>query len=152
MDVLGKLVLEVRDDTAVDAIAHGRVRGADAAAAAIHPTSGATIADGDRQGPGEYVAFVVMTLLDDPRVGPRIPAHRARITARCYGRTRAEAAALRWAVSAALHLVGPRVKTNGLGIYQTLDDGGGAQGTDPDTGQPFEVVVFSALASTAAVT
>lgn len=152
MDVLGKLVIEVRDNAGVDAIAHGRVRGTDPAAATVHPTTGVTIDKGDARGPGEYVAFVVLSLLDDPRVGPRIPAHRARISARCYGRTRSEAASLRWAVSAALHLVGPRVKTSGLGIYQTLDDGSGGQGTDPDTGQPYEVVVFSALASTAPVT
>ena len=152
MDTLGKLVLEVRDDDGVAAIAHGRVRGFEAAPGTVHPDTGAVIAQGDARGPGEYVAFVVMSLLDDPRVGPRIPAHRARIVAKCYGRTRAEAASLRWAVSAALHLVGPRVKTNGLGIYQTLDDGAGRQESDPDTGQPYEQVIFSALATTVAVT
>lgn len=152
MDVLGKLVLEVRDDSGVDAIAHGRVRGTDPAPEVVNPTTGAVIAIADAQGPGDYVAFVVMTLLDDPRVGPRIPAHRARIAARCYGRTRAEAASLRWAVSNALHLVGPRLKANGLGIYQTLDDTSGGQGTDPDTAQPFETVIFDALATTIAVT
>ena len=152
MDALGKLVLEVRDDTAVDAIAHGRVRGVDPAAQVRNPGTGAVMAAADAKGPGEYVAHVVMVLLDDPRVAPRLPVHRPRIAVRCYGRTRAEAAALRWAVSNALHLVGPRLKTNGLGIYQTLDDSGGAQQTDPETQQPYESFVITALATTVAVT
>ena len=152
MDTLGKLVLEVRDDDGVDAIAHGRVRGTDPAAAVLHPTTKAVIATADVQPSGSYNAFVVMSLLDDPRVSPRVPAHRARIGVRCYGRTRAEAAALRWAVSDALHLVGPRLKANGLAIYQTLDDSGGSQASDPDTQQPYEAFVVSALASTVAVT
>jgi hypothetical protein len=144
MDVLGKLVLEVRDDSAVDSIAHGRVRGAD-------PAGAVGDEHGDQRGPGEYVAYVVMELLDDPRVAPRVPAHRAVIVARCYGRTRAEAASLRWAVSNALHLVGPRLKANGLAIWQSLDTGGSGQARDPETQQPYETVVFSALASTVAV-
>lgn len=152
MDVLGKLVLEVRDDDGVEAIAHGRVRGTDPAPAVLHPTTKATLTTADAQPPGSYNAYVVMSLLADPRVAPRVPAHRARIGIRCYGRTRAEAAALRWAVSNALHLVGPRLKNNGLAIYQTLDDSDGAQATDPDTQQPYEAFVVSALASTVAVT
>lgn len=145
MDALGKLVVEIRDDDAVTAIAHGRVRGAEPA--------GATTSDaGDARGPGEYVAFVVLSKLDDPRVGPRIPAHRAVIAARCYGRTFAEAAALRWAVSQAIHLVGPRLKSNGLGIYQSLDESGGAADRDPNTQQPYETFVMTALATTVVVT
>lgn len=139
MDALGKLLIEIREDTAVAAIVGTRVRG-------FEP------APGDARGAGDYQAFVVLTLLDDPRVGPRIPAHRAVIAARCYGRTPAEAASLRWAVSNAIHAIGPRVKTNGLGIYQTLDESGGPQEKDPDTAQPYEVFTFIALATTVAVT
>lgn len=152
MDVLGKLVLEVRDDDGVDNIAHGRVRGVDPAAEVLHPTTKAVITTADTQPPGSYNAHVVMVLLDDPRVAPRLPVHRALIGVRCYGRTRAEAAALRWAVSNAIHLVGPRLKANGLAIWQSLDASGGAQATDPDTQQPYEAFVVSALASTVAVT
>lgn len=144
MDALGKIVVEIRDDDGVDAIAHGRVRGAE-------PAGSTSTEAGDARGPGEYVAFVVLSKLDDPRVGARIPAHREVIAARCYGRTFAEAAALRWAVSNAVHLIGPRVKANGLGIYQTLDESGGAADKDPSTQQPYETFVITALATTVSV-
>lgn len=139
MDALGKVLIEIREDSAVAALVGTRVRG-------FEP------APDDARGPGEYQAFVVLSLLDDPRVGPRIPVHRALIAARCYGRTPAEAASLRWAVSNAIHGLSPRVKANGLGIYQSLDDGGGAQEKDPDTQQPYQTFTFAVLATTVAVT
>lgn len=150
MDVLPKLLVELREDPAVAAIVGTRVRGFEPAPAQINPTTGATIALGDARGPGEYVAFVVLVQIDATRL-QRVPVQRAVIVARCYGRTPAEAASLRWAVSDALHLVGPRVFGNGLGVYQSSDDSGGEQEKDPDTGQPYQTVVISSLATTQAV-
>lgn len=138
MDALPKLLTEIRDDDAVDAIVDGRVRG-------FEP------APGDAKPNGSYQAFVVLVQLSAPRVAPRVPAQRATIVTRCYGRTPAEAASLRWAVSNAIHNIGPRVHANGLGIYQSLDETGGEQEKDPDTGQPYQTLVITALATTVAV-
>ena len=133
-DALPKILLELRDDAEVDAIVDGRVRG-------FEP------APGDAQGAGDYKAFVVVVQLDAPRLG-RIPVQRPRIAVRCYGRTPQEAAELRWACSNALHNTGPRVHTNRLGIYQSMDDTGGEQEKDPDTKQPLQVFVVDLFATT----
>lgn len=137
-DVLPKLLIEIRADPDVDALVDGRVRGGEPA-------------KGDAQGPGAYLAFVVLVQLGAPRQ-PRVPVQFPRIAARCYGRSHAEAAALRWAVSGAIHNRGPRIHANGLGIYQSLDDEGGDQQTDPDTGQPYQTLVIEAPATTQVVT
>lgn len=136
-DVLPKLLVEIRDDDVVAAIVGNRVRGGEPA-------------PGDAKGVGEYKAFLVLVQLDAPRA-PRVPLQTVRIAARCYGRDHAEAARLRWAVSNAIHLTGPRVVGSGLGIFTSLDDGGGDQEKDPDTGQPLQVMVIEALATTQVV-
>lgn len=133
-DALPKLLLELRDDSAVAAIVDERVRS---------PEPG----PGDAQGPGEYKAFVVLVQLDAPRYS-RIPVQRPQIAVRCYGRTHQEAAALRWACSNAIHDIGPRVHTNGLGIYSSMDTSGGGQETDPDTKQPLQVFLVDVFATT----
>ena len=140
MDVLPKLLTEIRDDDAVAAIVGTRVRG-------FEPAPG-DAKQGTTQDP--YQAFVVLVQLDAPRLR-RVPVQRATVAARCYGRTPAEAAALRWAVSNAIHLPGARVHANGLGIYQSFDETGGEQEKDPDTAQPLQTLVISALATTQAV-
>ena len=150
MDLLPKLLTEIRDDDAVAAIVGTRVRGFEPAAPTVNPTTGAVISPGDARGPGEYVAFVVLVQLDAVRL-QRVPVQRAAVAVRCYGRTHAEAAALRWAVSNAIHLTGPRVHANGLGIYQSIDEAGGEQEKDPDTSQPLQTLVISSLATTQAV-
>lgn len=136
-DVLPKLLIEIRDDPAVGAIVGARVRGGEAA-------------DGDAKGPGAYQPFVVLVQLTAPRLA-RLPVQWSRVVARCYGRSHQEAATLRWAVSDAIHHRGPRIHTNGLGIYQTLDIEGGDQGTDPDTGQPFQTLLIETPATTQVV-
>jgi hypothetical protein len=133
-DALPKILIELRDDADVADIVDDRVRG-------FEP------APGDAQGPGSYKAFVVVVQLDAPRLG-RIPVQRPRIAVRCYGRTHQEAAALRWACSNAVHNTGPRVHTNGLGIYQSMDDTGGEQEKDPDTKQPLQQFIVDLFATT----
>ena len=153
MDALPKLLIEIRSDDAVDAIVDGRVRGFEPAPPTFHPTTGALLEKGDaRQGSVEdpYVAFVVLVQLDAPR-DFRSPTQRPVIAARCYGRTPAEAAALRWAVSDAIHQQGPRLYSNGLGIYKSWDAAGGEQEKDPVTQQPYQTLVINALATTVAV-
>ena len=150
MDVLPKLLIEIRDDDAVDAIVDGRVRGFQPQPPTVDSDTGDLIEPGDARGPGEYVPFVVLVQLDAPR-DIRVPIQRPTIVARCYGRTPAEAASLRWAVSNAIHHIGPRVHANGLGIYHSTNPTGGEQEADPDTGQPMQALVINAVATTVAV-
>jgi len=138
MDPLGKLLLELRDDLEVDALVDGRVRGQEPA-------------PGDAMGAGQYKAFVVISTLATPRL-PRVPVQRSRYGVRCYGRTPQEAMELYGACSDAIHLIGPRLKSNGLGIYISLDDTGGTASRDPDTQQPLVDFVIELLATTQAVT
>ena len=140
-DVLPKILIELRDDEDVADIV------------GVNPTSdpprvrGFEPAPGDAKGPGEYKAFVVVVQLDAPRLG-RLPVQRPRIAVSCYGRTLQEAAALRWACSNAIHYIGPRTHTNGLGIYISRDDTGGEQEKDPDTKQPLQVFIVDLFATT----
>lgn len=142
-DVLPKLLTEIRDDPAVDAIVDGRVRG-------FEPRGASGSYEGDALGPGSYKAFVVLVQLSSTR-DRRLPIQQATIAVRCYGRTPIEAAELRWAVSNAIHAAGPRVFANGLGIYLTFEESGGEQESDPDTRQPLQVLVITATATTVAV-
>ncbi|HEX5013014.1 MAG TPA: hypothetical protein VFV72_02560 [Candidatus Limnocylindrales bacterium] len=150
LDVLPKLLIELRDDDAVDAIVHGRVRGYEPAPDTIDPNSGAVLEQGDARGPGQYVAFVVLVRLDSPR-DKRSVGQYPRIAVRCYGRTRPEAFALYAACSDALHGRGPRIHNNGLGIYLSWDDTGSSQEKDPVTDQPYEEFIASLIATTQAV-
>lgn len=145
MDVLPKLLIELRDDTDVAAIVDRRVRG-------FEPAPGDADFEIDAASEHKFKhAFVVLVQLEALRI-LRVPVQRPRIVARCYGRTHAEAAALRWACSKAIHLVGPRVHNNGLGIYLSKDDGGGEQEKDPDTQQPLQLLLIDLFATTQAVT
>jgi hypothetical protein len=137
LDPLGKLLIELRDDVEVDAIVDGRVRGNEPKA-------------GDAQPLGDYQAFVVITELASPRI-PRVPVQRVRYGVRCYGRTFQEARSLYGACSDAIHLLGPRLHANGLGIYISIDDTGGTASRDPDTKQPLVDFVIELLATTQAV-
>jgi len=137
-DVIPKYITELRGDSAVAAIVSTRVRSPEPA-------------EGDARGPGEYQAFVVLRLLESPRVAPRVPVQRPLVLVQCYGVTPQQAAELRWACSAVLHLAGGRTYPNGLHIYQSLEDSGGEQLVDPDTRQPYQEFIVSAHASTVAV-
>jgi hypothetical protein len=142
LDVLGKLIIELRQDPAVAAITE-RIRGFEPA-----PGDAATVANSS---PVRYKnAFVVLVTLATPRM-KGVPVQRPRIAARCYGRTPQEAAALYGACSDAIHHVGPRVHANGLGVYNSHDDTGGTAERDPDTGQPLVSFVIDLHATTQVV-
>jgi hypothetical protein len=149
LDVLPKLLIELRDDEIVSSIVGDRVRGKDPEGPLLD-AEGKEIAPGDVRGPGEYVPFVVLNRLGGPP-HPTVPIQTVRIGIRCYGRDDREAAVLRNACSRVLHGRGPRTFANGLGIYVSHDTTGGAQDEDPDTDQPLETFVVEAIATTQAV-
>lgn len=149
-DPLGKLLLEIRADAAVAAIAGANPTSSPARVRGMEPAPKTDSYAGDAQGPGGYRAFVVLVNLGGQRMR-RVPVQQPRFVARCYGRTPVEAAALAVAVSDAVHFKGPRVATNDLGIYASFDDQGGEQDKDPDTQQPFVPIFIDVLATTQAV-
>ena len=136
IDVFGKALLELLDDPGVAAITD-RIRG--------HQPG-----PDDAKGPGEYVAFVVVTDLGGPPL-PRTPVQFARLNVRCYGATPQGAKALYVACSNALHHIGPRVHGT-VGLYISHDTTGGAEGQDPRTDQPYIDFVVELIATAAAVT
>ena len=143
-DVVGALLVELRDDDAVAAIVgehphetHPRVRS---------PKPG----PGDAQGAGSYRAFIVIATLATPP-HPQVPTQRARHVVRCYGRTNEEAEALYDAASEALHRRGPRLAASGYGLYVSHDDTGGTSDEDPDTQQPLYFFIVETVATTQVV-
>lgn len=144
LDPLGSLLVEIRDDIDVDALVDGRVRG-------FEPAPGDAAWTTDADGRRRFAhAFVVLVTLDAPP-HPRIPVTSATYAARCYGTTAQNAWAVYAAVVKAIHMVGPRVKSNGLGIYWTTVVSGGEQEKDPDTQQPLVTATISLIGTTQAV-
>lgn len=137
LDPLGSLLREIRDDVDVDALVDGRVRGYEPA-------------PGDAKPAGSYQAFVVLVTLSAPP-DPQLPVTFATYAVRCYGATPQGAWALWGAVAKAVHERGPRVKSNGLGIYKTIVIDGGEQGQDPDTRQPVVEGTIRLIATTRTV-
>lgn len=139
LDPMGAVVAEIRNDPDVQALVgldeagHRRVRGGEPRGAGTY-NGVAVTADG--LGPGHYRAFVVIVALDDPMFS-RVPIQRAVYGVACYGVTYQNAREVYGAVVKAMHYVGHRVKSNGLGIYISVAEGGGEQDKDPDTGQPL---------------
>jgi hypothetical protein len=143
-DSLGKVIIELRDDAEVAAIVGNRV--------GWEPGPGWAAVQVTPQGPRYTNAFVLVNTLVTPR-HPRLPIQRPRIAVRCYGRTPEEAGQLYVASSNALHGAGPRVHSNGLGIYTSHDVAGGSgPEKDPDTGQPYYSFIAELIATTQAVT
>ena len=54
-------------------------------------------------------------------------------------------------ISNAFHMVGPRMHSNGMGIYGSWDDTGPTQDTDPVTQQPVVTFALDSFATTLAV-
>ena len=135
IDPLGKLLTEIRDNSAVAALTT-RVRGGEPA-------------PGDSAVP--FLRFIVLVRLGAAR-DKRAPVQEVRIAVRCYGSTYADAAALYGAVSDAIHNVGPRIGASGVLIYRSFADSGTGAERDPDTGQPHEDGVISLFAATGVVT
>jgi hypothetical protein len=143
LDPFGKVLTEIRDAPAVAALTD-RVRGGEAAPDANRsgvPTPG------DIRQPRSWVRFVVLSRLGVLR-WRQVPVQTLRIGARCYGTSFEDATRLYGAVSDAIHEIGPRLASSGLGIFVTADETGGASGKDPDNGQPYESMVISVIATT----
>jgi hypothetical protein len=140
LDVIGKLVIELREQPQIAALVGQRVRGFE-------------LAPGDGQGPGQYRRFVLLQLLDAPRIPGfrRAPVRVPHITCKVGGLTPQDAMATYGVVAAALHAAGPRVHANGLGIYNSFDDTGPSPVKDPETQQPVVDFVITLLATTQAV-
>lgn len=137
LDPLGSLLVEIRNDFDVEALVDGRVRG-------FEP------APGDAGAAGSYKAFVVIVTLSAPP-DPQLPVTFATYGIRCYGVTPQGAWAVWGAVVKAIHSIGPRLKSNGLGIYRSAVVSGGEQGKDPDTQQPVCEGTVRLIATTQAV-
>lgn len=134
--LLGKLLIELRDDTAFGMWHEDRVRGEEAA-----PVT-ATY-DGDAHGPGEYKRFVVISQLDSPR-HPRVPLQRPTFAVNVFGLSPKDAMDGYALASDAVHRVGVRMAGTGsgrVGIFNSFDDTGATPERDPQTGQPFVTFV-----------
>jgi hypothetical protein len=134
IDPTGALVIEVRDSLR-DAGITDRVRGYEPA-------------PGDSVKP--YRRFVVISSLDVPP-DPLLPITDARYSFRCYGTTAQDAWAVYIGLVEAVHHTGPRVKSSGLGIYQSWVETGGAADQDPDTKQPLVSGTIHLIATTQVV-
>lgn len=143
MELIGPLVLEARADPDLMTLIGDRFRGGEPAPkSATYP--------GDARGPGEYIAFAVIVTLDDtPHIS--LPITFAEFAVNCYGVTPQNASAVWHAVVKAFHKGRARMKSNGLGIYQSLVLTGGAQDSDPQTKQPVVRGTLRVVATTLAV-
>lgn len=143
LDPMGALIAEAKADLDVATLVSTRVRG-------FEPAPQTDTYDGDSHGPGEYKAFVVIAALDVP---PHIslPITFADYALNAYGVTHQNAWAVWAALVKAFHKVGARMKSNGLGIYQSIVITGGAQDRDPDTQQPVVRGTLRIIATTLAV-
>jgi hypothetical protein len=90
----------------------------------------------DALGPGKYVPFVVVSVLDAPWQAETATSS-VTLGLRCYAPTFATAEALYLACAAVFHRKGPRIATSRLGVYNSLVTGGGVFDKDPDTAQPL---------------
>lgn len=149
IDPLGSLVTEARADMDLTALVGERVRGFQPKGP-VRDAAGNITYDGDALGPGHYKAFVVIAALDVPP-HPQLPITFAQYGVRCYGTTPQNAWAVWGALVKAFHKVGPRVKANGLGIYQTAVISGGEEDLDPRTQQPVVTGTIRLIATAQAV-
>lgn len=142
IDALGKLLVELRDDTPFYAWHEGRVRGEEAA-----PKTASY--DGDAHGPGEYRRFVVISALGAIRE-PRVPVQRATFAVNVFGVDPKDAMAGYVLASDAIHRAGVRMEGTGstrIGIWNSWDDTGGSPERDPQTGQPFVTFIVRIIAT-----
>lgn len=132
-DPLGRLVTELRDDAGIIALG-AEVCGGEPAPRLV-------------KGPGHYLRFVVLARIGSTYLR-RAPMQGARIVARCYGTTHADAGVVAGAVFDALHGRGLRITPAGYAITGTYIDTGDGVTTDPDTEQPHEDLVITVGALT----
>jgi hypothetical protein len=149
LDPMGPFLTEVRSDVDMVSLVSGRVRGFEPAPDKRNAAGQITEA-GDVQPRGKYKAFVVVVALDVPP-HPRLPVTFATYGVRCYGATPQNAWAVWGAFVKATHRLNPRLKSSGIGFYQSLVLSGGEQEKDPDTGQPVVTGAVRLIATTQAV-
>lgn len=146
IDLAGKVLIELRDDSAFAVWHGGRVR--------VEEPMPPTATDrGDVRGSGEYVRFVVITPVVTPRE-KRVPVQRPRYGINVYGTSPQDAWAGYMLASDAIHEAGVRMVGSGAtrtGIWNSWDDSGGSPERDPDTGQPFVTFVVELIAASQGV-
>jgi hypothetical protein len=131
---LAAAVAELAADASVQAIvgldANGvrRVR-------PIEPLGTVGTTQGDSRGAGEYIPFLVLSVLDDP-ARQQIPIRDVVLGIRAYGATYAAAEALWLAAEAVFRGRGARRATSGLGVWWSTCRSIGPD-RDPATLQPL---------------
>lgn len=132
--ILGKIIVELRSDAAVHAIAGDRIYGAPP--------------------PDDTAPYVLVRRIGPIRRFPRAPYYTGRLLVDCVGRADVatgvqEATALYNAVSTALHAKGYRKSAGGVTVASTYEELGGQAIDDPDTRQPVERSIYIYSAPTA---
>jgi hypothetical protein len=122
LSALGAAIGELAADAGVTAIT-SRIR-------PIEP------APGDAKGPGSYLPFVVVTVLDAAPMG-HMGIREVTLGVRCYAATYPAAEALWLACEEVFLDRGARRTTSGLGVYHSVIQAGGTPDRDPDTFQPL---------------
>ena len=136
--ILGKIIVELRSDAAVAAIAGARV-------------FGRTPPEGE---PGYVAPYVLVRRLGPIRRFPRAPYYTGRLLVDCVGRAGVatgpqEATNLYNAVSTALHAKGYRQSAGGVTVASSYEELGGQAIEDPDTREPVERSIYIYSAPTA---
>ena len=150
VNVIGAMITELRDDTDVAGLVDNRIRHGNPLGE-VHDQAGLLTYDGDAKGSGQYKAFIVLVTLSNPPQR-RVPVQYLEVAARCYGTTRQNARAVYGALVKCFMDQGPRVKTNGTGIWRSAIVGGGSDDTDPRTAQPLVIGTIQLIAATLVVT
>lgn len=132
--VLGKIIVELRSNAAVAAIAGTRIYG--------------------KPPPDDLAPYVLVRRLGPIRRFPRAPYYTGRLLVDCVGRADVatgakEATDLYNAVSTALHGKGWRQSPAGVTVASTYEELGGQAIDDPDTRQPVERSIYIYSAPTA---
>lgn len=136
--ILGKVIVELRSNAAVHAIAGDRVFGKEPPA-------------GD---PAYQAPYIMVRRLGPIRRFPRAPYYTGRLLIDCVGRADVatgaqEATALYNAGSTALHAKGWRQSAAGATVASSYEELGGQAIEDPDTREPVERSIYIYSAPTA---
>jgi len=101
----------------------------------VEPLGTVGTTQGDARGPGAYIAFVVVSVLDSPIVTLE-PIRDVTLSLRCYAQTFLAAEALWLACEDVFANRGQRAAASGLGIWFSRARSIGPD-KDPDTKQPL---------------
>ena len=126
---LGSAVAELAADTAVKAIVGLDANGA----RRVRPIEPGP---GDALGAGQYIAFVVVSILDSAPMG-HMGVRETTLGIKAYAATFAAAEALWLVCEAVFRDRGARIATSRLGVYPSQVTAGGIPDKDPDPLQPL---------------